>query len=58
MKEVRIHAYPFAQIEGTINVPDNLTENETWDYIYDNWNEVFWEPPELDYNGVEWEIVE
>ena len=52
---VSITAYPKAVQHGEIVVPKGLSPDETGDYICDNWHEIRFDDPELDYCGIEFE---
>lgn len=56
MKEVFITAYPYAVQHGTIEVPDNITEDEMKDYIRDHFDDIPFDEPDLDYCGTDFDI--
>lgn len=51
----RITAYPYATQHGTIEVPDNVPEEEIDRYIETYWEKIKFEKPELDYAGTDFE---
>ena len=58
MKTLNITALPYAVQYGTIKVPDNLDESCYTEYINDHWDDIEFEPPDLDYCGTDFEIDE
>lgn len=50
-----IVAYPYAKQYGTIEVPDNVPEEEIDSYIETYWEKIKFEEPELDYAGTDLE---
>jgi len=56
MKKYTITAYPFAITWGTIEVPDEVEDVEG--YVLDNWDDIKFSPPDLDYTGVEFDVEE
>lgn len=51
----KITAYPYAVQHGTIEVPDNVPEEEIDSYIETYWEKIKFEEPELDYAGTDFE---
>lgn len=52
MRDIEIFGNPYASICGTISVPDELTEPEAiGEYISDNWDEIRFGEPDLDFQG-------
>ena len=51
---VTVRAYPYAAIYGTIEVPEG-TENID-DYVYDNFGDISFGEPDLDFKGAEYEL--
>lgn len=51
----RITAYPYAIQRGTIEVPDNVPEDEVDAYIEEYWGEIDFDAPELDYAGTDFD---
>lgn len=53
-----IYAQPYVCIYGKVDVPDNLSEEETKQYINDNFNEIVWdfEGADYDFTGVDLDI--
>lgn len=50
-----IVAYPYAKQYGTIEVPDNVPEEEIDSYIETYWEKIKFEEPELGYAGTDFE---
>lgn len=55
MKRVYISAYPFVTANASIDIPDNEDE---YDYINNHFDEIKFEPTELDYCGCDVEVVD
>lgn len=56
-REINVTAYPYAVQWGTINVPENITdEDEIKDYISEHWEEISFGEPDLDYVGTDFNI--
>lgn len=51
----RITAYPYAIQHGTIEVPDNIPEEDVDMYIEEYWNKIKFEEPDLDYTDTDFE---
>ena len=51
-----ITAQPFATQYGTIEVPDELSEEEVREYVNDHFNDIEFDEPDLDYAGTDIEI--
>lgn len=58
MKSLEIIAYPYAAQQGVIEVPEGLSPEKEHDYIVDHWNEIDFGSPELDYEGIDFEVYE
>lgn len=56
MREYTVTAYPYAIQYGTILVPDDVAPEDTATYIENNWNEIRFRKPELDYEGTDFEF--
>ena len=56
MKEITIIAYPYATQTGSLMIPDNLNEQEARQYISDNWDNIQFNEPELDYCGTDFDF--
>ena len=56
MKSVIITAYPYATQTGSLNVPENLDEKTTRQYISDHWDDIQFNDVELDYAGTEFDV--
>ena len=51
---IEVTAYPYATVNGSIRVPDNLkTYEEVRDYLISNWNKIRFDEPDLDYEGTD-----
>lgn len=52
MKSILITAYPFAMQYGRIDIPDDITDpEEARTYIINNWDDIDFDEPDLDYEG-------
>ena len=51
---VYVTAYPYARTEGSIEVPDDI-ENVR-EYLEENWDEIQFGNPELDYCGTDYDF--
>ncbi len=51
-----ITASPYATQEGTLTIPDNLSEEEANKYVKDHWNDIQFNEPDLDYAGTDFEL--
>lgn len=51
----RITAFPYATQYGTIEVPDNIPEEEIDSYIETYWEKIEFEEPELDYSNTDFD---
>ena len=59
MKTISITAFPYVVQNGTIEVPDDLKDNdEIIEYIIDNWDYVSFDSPDFDYCGCDFDIDE
>lgn len=56
MGKVFLTAFPYAMQTGVIEVPEGV--EDTVGYIMEHLDEVEFEDPELDYDGVEFEVDE
>ena len=56
MKTITVTAHPYADQTGSLEIPDNLTEDEAWNYVEQHWGEIEFSEPELDYLGTSFEI--
>ena len=51
-----IEAYPYAVQNGTIEVPDNIPEDDVEKYIEEHWKDIiFEEKPRLSYKGADFD---
>ena len=57
-KTIRITAYPYASQTGAIEVPKSLPDDEIDDYIIDNWDDIEFNSPDLDYCGTDFDWSE
>ncbi len=57
MKSIFLTAYPFVIQSGTIEVPDDVDDDDVMDYIAEHFDEIKFEEPELDYCGCDFEIA-
>lgn len=51
-----VTAHPYANQDGTIEVPANIPADEVEDYIYNHFDEIEFGEPELDYKGTGFEF--
>lgn len=51
----RITAFPYAIQYGTIEVPDDVPEEEIDNYIETYWEKIEFEEPELDYSNTDFD---
>lgn len=58
MKTLGITASPYATQYGTIEVPDDLSEDQYQSYVSDHFDEIKFNAPDLDYAGTDLEIEE
>ena len=59
MKRYSVTALPFATQNGSIWVPDEIVkkgEEHVREYISDNWNDIDFSDPDLDYCGAAFDI--
>lgn len=59
MATVHITAYPFAVLDGDLEIPDdvvNRNEDELRDYIADHWNDIQFGGTDLDFAGCEYDV--
>lgn len=56
MKTLCINASPYANVSGTISVPENLPQEQWQNYVSEHFNDIKFGEPELDYRGVDLEI--
>lgn len=56
MKTISVTVYPFATQYGEIKVPENISDDELHDYIADHFEDIEFDPPELDYCGADFEL--
>lgn len=54
--KLSITSYPYAVQNGTIEVPDGLSEEELMFYVEEHWDEISFSQPELDYCGTDFQI--
>ena len=58
-RTIGVTAYPYAVQYGKIRVPEDValgSEEEIKNYIRDNFNDIVFESPELDYAGTDFDI--
>ena len=58
MKNILVIAYPYAVQYGTIEVPDDIDDEVIREYIEENWDDIEFNKPELDYDGIDYDIDE
>ena len=52
----QVTAYPYATQNGWIDVPPFIPEENVQEYIENHFSEIEFDPPELDYNGTDFDI--
>lgn len=57
-KTICITAYPYASQTGTIEVPEDLQSDEIEKYIINNWGDIKFNNPDLDYGGTDFDWSE
>ncbi len=56
VREVTIMAHPLANVTGTIQIPNNITEEEDIEeYIREHFKDIKFGEPELDYMSIDFE---
>ena len=56
-KTITVKAYPYAEVYGTIDVPDDIDDLDVPDYVTENWNKIDFLPPDyLDFEGCSFEV--
>ena len=55
-RTIHVTAYPFAVQSGTIEVPANLSEEELYDYVSENFDNIKFDEPDLDYQGTDFDL--
>ncbi len=53
---VYVTAYPYAVQYGRIDVPDDVEDIR--EYVSDNWDDIDFGDPELDYVGCDFEVFD
>ena len=48
--------YAYITMDGDIEIPDDITEDEAHDYIGEHLTEVNFNEPWIDYQGTEFEV--
>lgn len=59
MKRYSVTAFPYATQDGSIWVPEEIVkkgEKHVREYISDNWNDIDFSDPDLDYAGTDFDI--
>lgn len=56
MKTIKVTVRPYAMQEGFIEVPDDV--KDVYNYVIDNWEDVDFDSPELDYEGTDVDVEE
>jgi len=51
-----VQAHPFANQDGSINVPVDIPADEVENYIRENFGYIKFGEPDLDYRGTEFEF--
>lgn len=54
--KVHVTAWPWATVEGTLETPEGLNEDQKRDFIEAHWSEIKFGKPSLDYTGTEYEL--
>ena len=58
-REFTVNAHPYADVSGTIQVPESLTdEDEIHAYVSEHWDEIKFGEPDLDYAGTDFEVYD
>lgn len=55
-EKVCVTAWPWATVEGTLETPEGLNEDQKRDFIEAHWSEIKFGKPSLDYTGTEYEL--
>lgn len=58
MKTLYITAYPYATIEGCIDVPDEITRKDFLKYVNEHFDEIEFGDAQLDYAGTDFDVYE
>lgn len=53
---IYVTAYPYATQDGKIAVPKGLSAAEIKKYILNNWDDIKFTQPELDYGGTDFDL--
>ncbi len=53
-----VQAHPFANQDGSIDVPADIPADEVENYIRENFGDIEFGEPDLDYGGTEFEFGE
>lgn len=56
MKTYYVVASPYATVEGSISVPDEIEEDDVYDYIREHIDDVSFGEANLDYAGTDLDI--
>jgi len=56
MKQYHVVAYPYATVEGSISVPDEIEDDDVYDYIREHIDDVSFGEVSLDYAGTDLDI--
>lgn len=59
MSKLHITAYPYATIDGDLEVPDDVingSDEKLHDYICDHWEEIEFGEADLDFRGCDYEF--
>ena len=56
MKHITVTAYPYAMVYGHIDIPDDVDDIDN--YLEDNWDDINFGNPDLDYAGTDFDYEE
>lgn len=57
-RTVEIAAYPWATVFGILEIPEDIPDDEIESYVLDNWDNISFGEPELDYCNIDFEVTE
>jgi hypothetical protein len=57
-RTLNVTAYPYAVMNGTIEVPANVPDDELDDYVREHFDKVEFGEPQLDFAGTDFDINE
>lgn len=58
MRTINVAAHPYADTDGTIEVPEGLTPAEIRDYVDNHFDKVKFGAPRFDYRGTDYELYD